>query len=100
MVEKAVFDGNRKPQSGAGIFWDKGVDCVMLIKALGMVARNLMAFVFRQQDVFCLGETQPMAHRRRPPGRARRATAIGGHPHARVPFRQITGNRLESEISS
>jgi len=41
-----------------------------------------------------------MAHRRRPPGRARRATAIGGHPHARVPFRQITGNRLESEISS
>ncbi|MEC8084266.1 MAG: hypothetical protein VX146_06805, partial [Pseudomonadota bacterium] len=100
VVEKAVIDGDRKPQSGAGVFGNEGVDRVMVIKALGMVARELMALVFRQQDVFRLGETQPMAHWRRPPGRARRAAAIGGHRHARAPFRQVTGNRLESEISS
>ena len=75
VVEKAINDGDRKPQGGVGIFGNEGVDRVEVIKAPGMVAQELMALVFRQQDVFRLGETQPMAHWRRPPGRARRAAA-------------------------
>lgn len=73
MVEKAVIDGDRKPQGSAGIFGNEGVVRVVVIKALGMVARELTALVFRQQDVFRLGETQPMAHWRLLPGGARRA---------------------------
>ncbi|MED5364778.1 MAG: hypothetical protein VYA68_00325 [Pseudomonadota bacterium] len=85
MVEKAVIDGDRKPQSGAGVFGNEGVDRVMVIKALGMVARELMALVFRQQDVFRLGETQPMAHWYRPPGRARRHWGVSSCPHTFSP---------------
>ena len=55
VVEKAVIDGDRKPQSGTGVFGNEGVDRVMVIKALGMVARELMALVF------CLGKTQTVA---------------------------------------